>query len=212
MSRQPILKPLDEALFKQIDKIYSSAFYSKIKELLSNLDDDKRSLVIHVISFTLISIPFFVVLIVFFSNQSLKTELALKEKIYHLGEDIIADRKQLEAIAFNFINNSSIDNDSALQSRIKSMLSGTRVDTNKITISEFNSNPSFNNSNQVIADVNFNRFSASDLTELLSAMINREKFKVSNMNIKKNAETAQLEGKTQIIFNTQAQVAMEYTE
>lgn len=210
--RQPLLKQVDEALLKQADKVVNSVAFSKIKESLANLEDEKRAIVIHFISLILILIPLLIVGIVYLSNASLKKELALKEKIYHLAEDVIADRQQIESVAMNLINNSNIDSEIALQSRIKGMLSGTKVDANKITISDFSLNPSFNQSNQIAASINIQKFSSSDLTDLLNGMVNREKFKVLNLNLKKNPETAQIEGTIQVIFNAQAMVAMEMTE
>jgi hypothetical protein len=210
--RQPLLKQVDEALLKQADKVVNSVAFSKIKESLANLEDEKRGIVIHFISLILILIPLLIVGIVYLSNSSLKKELALKEKIYHLAEDVIADRHQIESVAMNLINNSNIDSEIALQSRIKGMLSGTKVDANKITISDFSLNPSFNQSNQITASINIQKFSSSDLTDLLNGMVNREKFKVLNLNLKKNPETAQIEGTIQVIFNAQAMVAMEMME
>ncbi len=208
-TRESFFKKIDTFVFKQVDLFKASPVYSKIQEPLAMVDEDIRLYINNSISFALVIIPIIFIGIFAYSNFSLKKELKLKSDILMTGQEIIANRNEINTASMALINNSSVDSDASLAQRLKNMGTGSRIDPNKISVSQFIAESSFAKSNKVTASVTISKFSINDLTNFLTGILQREKMKISGMSLRRNEKESQLEGNIHVVFNAQPGMSAE---
>jgi hypothetical protein len=200
-NREPIFKKIDTFLFKQVDAFKGSAVYAKIQEPMALMDDEVRLYVNNSIAILFIIIPLIFLGFFFYLNLNLRNENKIKKEILNLGQEIIANRSEVNATA-QMLMLGGIDNEMSLAQKIRTLASNSGIDANKLQVSQFTSDLGFAGSNRISAIITVNRFSANDLTHLLDSLINRERIKVAGMNLRKNETEAQLDGTININFNS----------
>lgn len=200
--KNSLFKKIDSFVFKQVDLFKASQLYIKIQEPLNMIDDDLRLIINNVFSSVLVLIPLIFIGILMFNNYRLKKEINLKKEIISRSTEILVNKNEILNVAGNFFTNSNLDSDSAMNGRIKNLCSSIGLDPNKVNASNFTSEPSFAKSNKVIATINFSKLSTNDLANLLSGLLERERMRISGVNIRKNPNDTQLEGYFQVTINT----------
>lgn len=200
--KNSFFKQFDTAIFKAVDNFKTGPLFSKIQEPLNFVEDDLRLIINNIISFALVLTPLMIISILFYMNFSYKKEIQLKKDIIATGNQILANKRAIETISYQVVSNASMGSEQQLLARIKSIASSLTIDQSKVSVSNFESYPSFSRSLKVNASINITKFSTSDLAKFVESLIQREKIKIEALNIKKNPEELQLDGNIKISLNS----------
>lgn len=202
VEKSSLFKKIDSFVFKQVNLFKASPFYLKIQEPLNLIDDDLRLVVNNVLSSLLVLTPLILIGILMFNNYLLRKNVSLKKEIISRANEILVNKNEIINVTGNFISNSNIDSDAAMNGRVKNLCTSINLDPNKVSASNFQSENSFAKSNKITATINFSKLSTNDLINLLSGLLEREKMRITGVNIRKNSSDTQLEGFFQVNINT----------
>lgn len=189
-----LFKKLDTAIFQQLDKFKQTANYAPIQDFYNGLEEEQQKLFKVGVLFITLMLPISVVGILWSQNQNLKADLEMRKEMISKGAGILADMKSLEQISPQVFSASVIDNNSLLSSKVSQIMQSQGLELSKLMVSNFQSENVSSTLLKAEADFKFNDLSTDELMNVFSAMMSREKFKISDVNIKKNLLTNKLEG------------------
>jgi len=96
-----------------------------------------------------------------------------------------------------------------MTSRLSGILSSIGIELSKIQIKDFNSLSVSSDVYKSEANVGFNNLSTDELMNIITAMIQKEKFKISEIDVTRNSSTNLLQGQFHAIHMSQASVPEE---
>jgi hypothetical protein len=190
----PLFKKIDRSIFEQIDKFKVSPGYNNLQDFYNGLDEEQQKIFKASSIFTLFFLPLFLLGAVWWNNQSLKNELDTRVALVEKANEIIGQRQSLTDVLPRILSDSPIDGDSMMSSRISNLLSSIGGDLSKIQVSNYNGEMVSGTIMRAEADFRFTNLSTDELMNIFTAMIQREKFKIDSVTIKRNAESNLLNG------------------
>lgn len=191
---QPVFKKIDRSVFEQIDKFKTGPNYATIQDFYNGLDEEQQKVFKAILNLVLVLIPVLFLGFLFWQNRTLQSELELRSNILSKAQEIIGQKGSLESVGPVILSQNPIDSDSMMTSRLSNVLAGTGVDTSKVRVSNFASDAISSNVYRSEADVQFNGFSTDELVNLFTGLIQREKFRISSVDITRNPESNLLTG------------------
>ncbi|HXH76527.1 MAG TPA: hypothetical protein VNJ08_16265 [Bacteriovoracaceae bacterium] len=191
----PAFKKIDYAIFDRLDKYKQTPNYVNLQDFYNGLEEDQQKALKGGLILSLFLLPLLLLSFLWWKNSNLKEELEMRTQIVNRANEIIGQRQSLQAVKFNVISGSPIDSDSMMTSRLSGLLSGIGVDLGKIQVKEFNTNPASTEILKSEADFTFVNMSTDELMNTLTAMIQREKFRISDITITRNPQSNFLQGK-----------------
>ncbi len=195
----PYLKRMDRAIFEQIDRFKTTPNYTQITDVYNNLEEEQQKLVKGGIMLVLFLFPFVVLTFLWWQNQSIRADLEMRTAIMTRAQQIIGESRGVTAISPELISSSPIDSEDMLMSRISNAISGSGMDTNKISRGEFITTNVSEKIFQTESVVNFSNVSTDELMNMFTNLIRREKMRISEVTINRNPDTALLIGSFRII-------------
>lgn len=191
----PLFKRIDQSVFDSLDKFKQTPNYTGIQDFYNGLEEEQQKVLKAGIIMGLLVLPLLFLTFIWWQNSSLKADLELRKQIISKANEILGQKQGLQDVKFGIISGNPIDSDSMMVSRLSTLLGGAAIDMNKIQVREFKANPVSNEVMKTEANFTFNNFSTDELMNLLSAMIQREKFRISEISITRNPQTNFLQGK-----------------
>lgn len=198
-SRVPYSKRADRAIFEQIDKFKTTPNYTALMDFYGNLDEEQQKLFKGGTLLVLILLPVIVLSVLFFQNQKVREEYELRMSIMTRAQQIIGESRGVTSIGPAIISQNPIDDESMLTSRVANAVAGTGMDTSKISRGEFSTNNISEKILQTEAELSFNNVSNDELVNLFSNLISREKMRISEVTVNRNADTNLLSGRFRVI-------------
>ena len=190
---------MDRAIFEQIDRFKTTPNYTQITDVYNNLEEEQQKLVKGGIMLVLFLFPFIVLTVLWWQNQSIREDLELRTTIMNKAQQIIGESRGVTAISPELISMSPIDSEDMLMSRISNAISGSGMDTNKITRGEFVTTNVSEKIFQTESVINFTNLSTDELMNMFTNLIRREKMRISEVTINRNADTGLLIGNFRLI-------------
>jgi hypothetical protein len=194
IKRVPLFRKLDQAIFEKIDLFQKTPNYNIIQDFYNGLEEEQQKIFKGLIVVLIFALPLGIIGLFWWQNNSLRENLILRTSIISKANQIIGQDQSLNEITPRVFSLNPIDGQSMMTSRLSGLLSSSGVDLSKIQVSNFNSNQLSATLLKAEADFNFNNVSTDELMNIIMAMISREKFRVSSINIKRNADTNMLQG------------------
>jgi hypothetical protein len=136
---------------------------------------------------------------IWWQNGNYKEDLALRRNLISKANEIIGQSQSLQEITPQVFSGNPIDSESMMTSRLSSLLSSVGVDLSKIQVSDFSSDTISSNVLKSEAKFAFTNVSTDELVNIISAMMQREKFRVSSIEVKRNNDSNLLGGSFQAI-------------
>lgn len=197
--KTPYLKKMDRAIFEQIDRFKTTPNYTQITDVYNNLEEEQQKLVKGGIMLVLFLLPFIVLTVLWWQNKNIREDLELRTTIMNKAQQIIGESRGVTAISPELISMSPIDSEDMLMSRISNAISGSGMDTNKITRGEFVTTNVSEKIFQTESVINFQNLSTDELMNMFTNLIRREKMRISEVTINRNADTGLLIGNFRLI-------------
>ncbi len=197
--KQSLFKKIDSAIFRQIDGLRTDPSYNKISDFLNNFSEQESRIIQQVLTFLFLLVPFFFVLILFFSNYQTKKELSLKKQVIEEFDVLNSNRENLMATGPQFLAPSSIQSQSDIESRVRNILSSNAIDQSKISIKNFDVALSTTTFTKTFSTINFNKFGTNDFNLFLKNLVEFEKFKISKIKMSRDMELELLQGEIELL-------------
>ncbi|MBT3983340.1 MAG: hypothetical protein HOE90_18445 [Bacteriovoracaceae bacterium] len=196
--RTPIFRKIDEVLFRQVDAIKETNPYSKVSELLGNLDEEPRNILNQVATIILLLIPTTLLLLFFYSNFSLRRNIQSKTEILELANFLKTQRAEVESGSRRIFRGNAIKSKNELSNKLKGILSASGVDLNNIHLANFEINESIKGLGIMESDLKFDKLTLMDFASLLEALTQKEKMSVLNIEVERIEASKLLKGNLRV--------------
>ena len=190
----PLFKKIDQAIFERIDKFKQTPNYNPIQDFYNGLEEEQQKLFKGIIILSIFLLPAMGLGLIWWQNNKLKDEQAMRTSIISKANEIIGQSQGLQEITPQVFSMNPIDSDSMMSSRLSQILSTMGVDLAKIQVNDFSSDSISSNVMKSEANFQFNNVSTEELMNIFTSMISREKFRISSVEIKRNNDTNMLQG------------------
>ena len=203
--REHVFKLIDEYLFKQVDLAKSSQFTQKLNEQLSVLSQSQQKYLNQALNLILLLVPFFIVIVIFFGNRSLRNEIEIKQEIFETINTYTNKRVNVDNLSKSVLSPRQIKSGPDLQSAIGMSLSRVGGDGSKVQVGFFDQ---INPSAAIVhsrAQVKFKNLTMSELTGLFSALKRDLKVSIEKMDINVFGDEKLLQGFVEISHYSKGQ-------
>lgn len=208
-TRIPLFKKIDREIFTRIDKFKQTTNYNSVQDFYNGLDEEQQKLFKASGIALIFIIPLMLLFFLNWQNGQLRDDLTNKIAVLEKANEVLGLRRSLQMGGPALISDNPIDGQSMMNSRISNLFSATGIDLSKIQISNYDGSPLSDSIMQSEADFAFTGVSTDELMNIFTVMIQREKFKIQSVAIKRNPETNLLEGKFHGIHYSNIQNAGE---
>jgi hypothetical protein len=192
--KQTMFRKIDQAVFERIDKFKQTPNYTPIQDFYNSLEEDQQKLFKGVIIVAIFLLPILGLSFVSMQNSGYDNDLTLRTEIVSKANEIIGQSQGLEEIAPQVFSPNPIDSQSMMTSRLSGLLSSVAIDLSKIQVNGFVSETISSSVMKAEANFAFSNLSTDEMVNLFTAMISREKFRISSVEIKRNSNTNLLQG------------------
>ena len=206
--KKPIFRFVDEFVFKQIDNLKNSQPYLEAIRQMNSLNDFQLKIINQITTLVVVAIPLVIVLIIFFINLSFNSQLDVKRDILTEINSYTNAQKQLQALGRNIISGAGLNNKTEFTRQVTNSIStagGARTNTR---ILDFDSKPK----DGIIKSsgvVKFSKLSTKVLSNFLTDLVDRNKFRVSNIVVRKNLKDNIVNGQIELQHYGRAPEAKE---
>lgn len=190
----PLLKRIDQTIFARIDSFKKTPNYNPIQDFYNGLEEEQQKLFKGIIILSIFLLPVMAIGMMVWQNNNLRADLALRTQIVSKANEIVGQSQGLAEITPEVFSANPIDSDSMMSSRISGLLSSMSIDLSKVQVSDFSSDSISSTAMKSEAKFAFSNVSTDELMNIFTVMISREKFRISSVEIKRNADTNMLQG------------------
>lgn len=208
-TRIPLFKKLDREIFTRIDKFKQTTNYNSVQDFYNGLDEEQQKLFKTAGIAIIFALPLMLLFFLNWQNGKLREELANKISVVEKSNEVLGLRRSLQMAGPALISDNPIDGQSMMNSRISNLFSASGIDLSKIKVSNYEGAPLSESIMQSESDFAFTGISTDELMNIFTLMIQREKFKIQSVDIKRNPETNLLEGKFHAVHFSNIQNAGE---
>lgn len=200
-----IFHKMDEFLFKKLDEVKNIQQVQMILGKLDTLPEEYQKIANQGISFFIVLLPLLFTLVFWVGNSSLKGELEEKQQIWKMIQSINEQNAALNGVSRLVLSPFPVSSKNELSGRVSGALKSVGIDNSKVNVQNFESKTNSSGVTESEATLNFNGFATKDLTSFLTSLIDRQKLKISRINVKKLKSKNSLNGEIGIIhFGKQA--------
>ena len=193
---------IDNALFGQYEQINKTSFYQKVIDIFSSLTDSEQKIVNTISSIVAITLPILLIVLLFFSNYSIKNNISEQEQTIREINDYLQKKQELSIINKSFVTQGVLNTKSKLQSKMKSILRLNNINLSSLKIKDFNLNDNNSKISDIRSMLEFNKFTTIDLTNFLKRVLSKENMRVNKLKITKNKKDNLLNGNIEISYFT----------
>lgn len=201
----PLFKKIDREVFERVDKFKLTPGYNNIQDFYNGMDEEQQKVFKAAVMFVLFLIPVILLSFLYWQNSRLKEDLDTRVALISKANEIIGQRQSLRAVSPNVLSDSPIDGESMMTSRLSNLLSAMAIDLSKIQVNNYSGELTGGSIMRSEADFQFSNLSTDELMNIFTTMIQREKFRIQSVDIKRNADTNMLQGQFHAIHFGSAQ-------
>lgn len=191
----PFFRRIDQTVFDRIDKFKRTPNYNPIQDFYNSLEEEQQKLFKGIVILLIFALPLLGLGMISWQNNNFKADLAMRTSIVSKANEIIGQSQGLQEITPQVFSQNPIDSQSMMTSRLSSLLSSMAVDLSKIQVNDFTSESISSHVMKSEANFVFSNVSTDELVNIFTTMISREKFRISSLEVKRNADTNMLQGK-----------------
>ncbi len=192
-AKSPLFKKIDSNIFASIDKFKTTSNYQPIQEFYNALDEDQQKwLKLGVVS-SLFLLPTLLLGFFWLQNSSLRSDLELRLGTVEKINEILGQNRSLADASPMILSQNPIDSQSMMTSRLGQVLAGS-IDLSKVQVTNFNSSSVTSNVYKAEADFRFSGLSTDQMVNMMTSLIQKEKFRIESLSVKRNAESNLLDG------------------
>lgn len=199
MEKLNIFNKIDAFIFSKLDALKSDTFFLKTNEMLMTLDEKQQKITTQAITFAVLILPFTIALGLWYINFQTKKSIEIKKDIIEQVALFDSTNSSLNQLSYQAISPSGLMSQNDLDNIMRNILSQNAIDQSKVSIKEFFPGSSDQHIIRSQATISFNRFGTQDLSKFLRMMIDREKFRILDVNFEKDTSNELLQGTMNII-------------
>ena len=192
--RIPLLKRLDTLIFTKIDEFRKTPGYSKLLETYAGLEDDQQKIAKLLMVVSTALIPLLLLGVMWWQNSSVEADLQKRISLVERMQKIIADNGEIGGLSSSVASPTALITDSDLTNRMSSALSSAGIDLSKMRVSNFTSDSVTPTLSRAEADFRFEGLTTDQLVGVFTTLLQRERFRISAVQIARNAESNLLDG------------------
>lgn len=207
-AKSPLFKKIDTGVFGAIDKFKTTSNYQPIQDFYNGLDEDQQKWLKLGVVTGLIVLPMVLVGFLWLQNSSLRNDLDLRISTVEKINEILGQNRSLADASPMILSQNPIDSQSMMTSRLGQVLSGS-IDLSKVQVTNFNSTAISSNVYKAEADFRFTGLSTDQLVNLMTSLMQREKFRIESLKVLRNSDTNMLDGEFHSVHFSAGQSALE---
>lgn len=200
MKSLDIMKKIDSAIFSKIDEFESRPEFQKLADSYSSLEEKNQEAIKIIMAIIIFLIPLFLIFIFSNINDSAKEELNLKEEIILYANEVISTQSKVQQESFKILGRQLIDNQTNIEQKIINTMKRVGVDPAKLQVSNFEANELSGNIMEAKIVFKFDGLTNEQIFGALAIMIEQDKMRIENFNIKKNSSSNMLDGVLTILY------------
>jgi hypothetical protein len=189
-----LFRKMDQAMFEKLDGFRTSTNYNILQDFYNSLEEEQQKIFKLGVIASILLFPAILLGILTWQNSNLNAELALRSSIVVKAREILDQRAKLDEVAPQVMSNSPISEQSQMSATLSRLLSSMGVDLSKFQVNNFETAAISASVRRSEADFAFTNISTDELMNTFSVMLQREKFKISLVDIKRNPDTNLLMG------------------
>lgn len=201
----PMFKKIDRSVFDRIDKFKLTPGYNNLQDFYNGLEEEQQKLFKAVVILLIFLLPTMVLGLVWWQNNSLKEDLATRQALITKANEIIGQNQGLREVFPTVLSQNPIDGQDMMSSRMSNMLSAAGIELSKIQVKNYNGEMISPVVMKSEADFAFSNVTTDELMNTFVNMIQREKFRIQSVDIKRNNDTGLLQGQFHAIHFSNAQ-------
>lgn len=190
----PLFKKADKAVFDRIDKFKLTPGYNNIQDFYNGLEEEQQKVFKAGVILSLFLVPTILLGLIAWQNNTLKKDLEIRTSLISKSNEIIGQKQSLRDVSPSIVSDSPIDGESMMTSRLSNLLSSVSVDLSKIQVKDYSGALTSGSIMRAEADFQFTNLSTDEIMNVFTAMIQREKFRIQSVEIKRNSDTNLLQG------------------
>ena len=192
--RLPILKQIDIFVFKKIDEFRATPTYNKLLENYTSLEENEQKVAKGIMLGATALLPIFLILTPWLTNRSTKNNLETRTQLVMRMQEIVSQNGAAGNLVATMASPTPIADQGQLNNRMSNIAASTGVDAGKLKVSNFSTETVSPILTKSEADFKFDGLSTAQLMGLFTAMLGRERFRVSSVSIKRNDTSSLLDG------------------
>lgn len=190
---------IDEYIFQKIDLFKVEGGFQKLNEPFSALDENQQKTLAQILTFSLLLIPYFFVISLWWGNHNAKKRVEIKKQIIEQVKHFTKNKQELSNVASEYLSTSVILTQDDLNNKIRTNLTGANIDQTKVSLLNFTPISTTSSIAKIEAVLSFKDFGTLDLSNFLNSLTSIEKFKIVSINLEKNISTNLLQGEISLI-------------
>lgn len=192
--RIPLLKRADLFVFKKIDEFRATPAYGKLLDAYAGLEENEQKLAKALMLAATAVIPLLLLFTLWIANFTTKSDLATRSQLVEHMQDIISQNNAAGSLISTVAAPTAISDQGMLSAQMNTVASSSGVDAGKLRVSNFTADAVSSLLMRTEADFKFDGLSTPQLMGLFTAMLGRERFRISSVNITRNSATNLLDG------------------
>lgn len=209
MSNPSPMQKIDSAILQQINKFESSENYQKASDFYSALEDNAQTALKSALMAFVILVPLLVVIIFKSFNKGLIAEVGLKKDLIISANTLIKSKNEIKRASQKQLARKFVESADEIKKTILGMLNLAGVDSSKVKISNIDITSEVSLITKVKSDVKFDAMSNDDLFSFIKNLSTKQKVKIDEISIKKNATTNLLDGVFTMHYYSKAEILDE---
>jgi hypothetical protein len=205
----PLIKRLDTYIFTQLDEFRKTPGHAKIIDFYGSLEDESQKVFKWLLLASTFIIPFLLVAVIWWQNSAIENELNMRIALVERMQQIITQNSEVGGLSSSIAAPTAFTSQDELSGRLSSTISSVGLDISKIRINGFTSEVVSPLLTRSEADFKFDGVSTDQLMGLLTALLQRERFRISAVQINRNNEANLLEGSFHGVHFGETQLADE---
>ena len=201
----PMFKKIDRSVFDRIDKFKLTPGYNNLQDFYNGLEEEQQKLFKAAVILMIFLLPTMVLGLVWWQNNSLKDDLTTRQALITKANEIIGQNQGLREVFPTILSQNPIDGQDMMSSRMSNILSAAGIELSKIQVKNYNGEMISPVVMKSEADFAFSNVTTDELMNTFVNMIQREKFRVQSVDIKRNNDTGLLQGQFHAIHFSNAQ-------
>lgn len=193
-------KGIDKKTFEYASKIKTSGPYLSYLNKIETLPDEQQSFINKLISSSIVTLPFLLLIILAFQVYSYKKEINTFLNVTKQANKVIAYKNEISSHSRRLINSKELGEQSLFERELRAIVNGLGIKLQDLNVQSFDVTNATSEITRVDVGLGFRELSSKKLTELLQNLTLREKMKISALNIQKDVEKSQLSGQFNLVY------------
>lgn len=205
----PLFKKIDRSVFERIDKFKLTPSYNSLQDFYNGLEEEQQKVFKGAVILLIFLLPAMLLGLLWWQNNSLKEDLETRQALITKANEIIGQNQGLREVFPTVLSDNPIDGADMMSSRLSSLMSASGIELSKIQVNNYNGEKISPVVMKSEADFAFSNLSTDELMNAFVNMIQREKFRIQSVDIKRNNDTGLLQGQFHAVHFSNAQSGEE---